>query len=344
VFWVADALSGKIVYVSPAYNRLWGRRAEALYENSLDWVEAIHPDDRGRVRDFLDVKAVQSRMDLEYRILQPDGSVRWIHDRRFPVRNEVLGVERLVGIAEDITELKNTESSLRLSEGKLRALLEAAAEGVIAIDSEGRILLVNGMSERLFGYRREELLGQPVEILLPEDLRLIHRGHRQTYIDHPRARPMGAGMALSARRKDGTTFPVEVSLSFAVEDGSTVDLALITDITERKRIEERLRDTAKLESLGVLAGGIAHDFNNLLTGVLGNASMAMEDLPPESSTRALIAEVVQSAEHAADLTQQMLSYSGRGKFIVRTVKRVGVHTGHRHASAKLDSADSAIAA
>ena len=319
VFWVADRVSEKVVYVSPAYDRLWGRRAEALYENSLDWMEAIHPEDRERVRGSFDAKAVQSRVDLEYRILRPDGSVRWIHDRRFPVRNEVLGVERLVGIAEDITELKNAELSLRLSEGKLRALLESASEGIVAIDGEGKILLLNSTSERLFGYRREELLGQPVEILLPEDLRTIHRGHRQTYVDHPRTRPMGAGMALSARRKDGTTFPVEISLSFAQEGESLTVLALITDITERKRVEERLRETAKLESLGVLAGGIAHDFNNLLTGVLGYASMAMEQLPPESSVRPMIAEVVRSAERAAHLTQQMLSYSGRGRFVVRPV-------------------------
>ena len=87
-------------------------------------------------------------------------------------------------------------------------------------------------------------------------------------------------MNLAARRKDGTTFPVEISLSFVHEDESVVVLALVNDITERRRFEERLRETAKLESLGVLAGGIAHDFNNLLTAVLGNASMAWSICSP----------------------------------------------------------------
>jgi len=174
-----------------------------------------------------------------------------------------------------------------------------------------------------FGYRREEMLGRTVELLLPTNLRAIHCSHRRAYMSHPRARPMGAGMALTARRKDGTTFPVEISLSVTSEDGYLVILALITDITERKRIEDQLRESAKLESLGVLAGGIAHDFNNLLTGVLGNASMAMQELPAGSPSRTLIEDIIGSAERAAHLTMQMLSYSGRAHSVVRPVNLSG---------------------
>jgi PAS domain S-box-containing protein len=217
-----------------------------------------------------------------------------------------------VRLQEEITQRER-------SEGRLRALLESASEGIIAVDELGTILLVNAMSEKLFGYSREELLGQPIEILVADDIRGIHRGHRQTYLAHPRTRPMGAGMSLAGRRKDGTLFPVEISLSFVREGGSQVVLALIDDITERKRVDDQLRETAKLESLGVLAGGIAHDFNNILTGVLGNASLVMEQLPANSSIRELIVEVMRSAEQAAQLTNQLLAYSGKGKFIVQPV-------------------------
>lgn len=224
----------------------------------------------------------------------------------------------------DATETLNAKLQAEIiqrerSEGRLGALLESASEGILAVDEEGTILLVNAMSEKLFGYSRGELLGQPVEILLGDDVRSIHRRHRQTYFADPHTRLMGAGMSLAGRRKDGSTFPVEISLSSIREGRSQVVLALVNDITQRKLVEDQLRESAKLESLGVLAGGIAHDFNNLLTSVLGYASMAMDQLPPESSSREMIGEIIRSAERAAHLTNQMLAYSGKGTFLVQPV-------------------------
>jgi PAS domain S-box-containing protein len=314
VFWIADPANGRMIYVSPAYEKLWGRAAGPEYANC----QAVHPDDRERIRSRFSVSAIESRVDEEYRILRPDGSIRWVRDRALPVR-DALGRVRVVGFTEDITERKNAEVALKRSEGKLRALVESAAQGVLAVDGSGRILLVNAKTEELFGYTREELIGQPLEVLVPEQLRRVHAAHRSGYFEHPRTRPMGSGLDLAGRKKDGSTFPVEISLSFVEEEGTSLALALVTDITERKWFEERLRETAKLESLGVLAGGIAHDFNNLLTGILGGASLALEDLPPDHETRQLLEGVVRSGERAAHLTGQMLAYSGKGRFIVEAV-------------------------
>jgi PAS domain S-box-containing protein len=227
--------------------------------------------------------------------------------------------ELVEAMASMNTHLQTEIAQHKQSEGRVRALLESASEGIVVIDEKGEILLVNSTTERFFGYERGELFGKPVEILLKEDLHEAHRGHRQRYFTHPRTRTMGAGMSLSGRRKDGTTFPVEISLSFVDEGGSKVVLALINDVTERRRVEHQLRELAKVESLGVLAGGIAHDFNNMLTGILGNASMAMDELPAESSCQEMIGEVIRSAERAAHLTNQMLAYSGKGRFIVQPV-------------------------
>ena len=124
-----------------------------------------------------------------------------------------------------------------------RSLLEMAAEGVVIVDRDGRIVLANNKAEELFGYRREELLGQEVEILVPESRRLVHSEHRAKYLANPRNRPMGAGIDLIARRKDGSEFPVEISLSYAGEGDDMLIMASVLDITGRRALEEGLRES-----------------------------------------------------------------------------------------------------
>jgi len=148
-------------------------------------------------------------------------------------------------------EHKLAEEALRQSEAAGRAFLEAAGEGIVIIDRAGRIVRVNAKTEELFGYHRDELLGQRLEILLPERLRTGHDAHRVEYFAHPRIRPMGAGLDLVARRKDGTEFPVEISLSFVEREDNILAMGFITDITERKQVEEAL--TLQAEELTRLA-------------------------------------------------------------------------------------------
>jgi hypothetical protein len=185
------------------------------------------------------------------------------------------------------------EAALRKSEDTARAVLESASEGIILINTTGRITLVNTAAERMFGYQRSELLGEALEILLPERIRRGHVEHRTGYFAEPRVRPMGIGLDLSGRRQDGTEFPVEISLSHVESTEGGVAIAFITDITERKRIEAQLQhqrevlyQNEKLTALGTMAAGIAHEMNNPLGIITTRIEVMLLDaeqqqLPPQ---------------------------------------------------------------
>jgi PAS domain S-box-containing protein len=245
-----------------------------------------------------------------------DGKVDWVRWEVHPWRHGNGEIQGIVIFSEQITERKLAREALTASENRFRALLDSASQGVVAIDESGRMVLVNARTEEMFGYTRDELLGQPLDMLLPERFRNAHGGHLQHYFAHPRVRAMGLGMDLCGLSRNGDEIPLEVSLSSIEQSGSRLAMALITDISERKKAEKLLRESQKLESLGLLAGGVAHDFNNLLVGVIGNASLAQEMLPPGHPAAGLMAGVLRSGEQAAHLTRQMLAYSGKGRFLV----------------------------
>jgi PAS domain S-box-containing protein len=191
------------------------------------------------------------------------------------------------------------------------ALLESAAQAIIAIDRDGRIVLANRKAEEMFGYAREELLGSPVDMLLPESLRSVHGREREEYFAQPHIRPMGVGMDLAGRRKDASEFPVEVSLSHVDTREGLFAIAFVSDISQRKRLEEQLVHAQKMEAVGRLAGGVAHDFNNMLTVISGYNRMILDDLSPLDPLRANAEEILKAADRAAALTNQLLAFSRR---------------------------------
>ncbi len=256
--------------------------------------------------------------NFEESIVHEDGTRIDLVVSALPLRNEQGEAVGAVATFQDITALKAAQDELRL-------VVDAAPNAILKVESSGLITLVNAQAIALFGYTREEMLGQAVEILVPERYRSGHQTHLGNFFHHPSARAMGAGRELYGRRKDGSEVPIEVGLNPIKTPNGMIALAAIIDVTQRKRaeadrleFERRLLESQKLESIGVLAGGIAHDFNNLLTGVLGNASL-LRLHAGENADKSLmhIDEIERYAQRAAALCRQMLDYSGKGHFVVR---------------------------
>jgi two-component system, cell cycle sensor histidine kinase and response regulator CckA len=200
---------------------------------------------------------------------------------------------------------------LNQSEHLVLALMEAASQAVLATDQTGMLVVANHRAEEMFGYTREELLGARIEMLLPESKRATHVRDRDGYFANPHARPMGIGLDLAARRKDGSEFPVEVSLSYVDTDEGLFAVALVSDISQRKLLEEQLLHAQKMEAVGRLAGGVAHDFNNMLTVISGYNRMILDELSTMDPLRGYAEEILKAADRAGALTNQLLAFSRR---------------------------------
>jgi len=211
-----------------------------------------------------------------------------------------------------------TPDPTRAVELRLRAAVESSPSGLLMTDAAGNIVLVNREVERLFGYSREELLGRPVETVIPGRFRTGHTGFRGGFMADPKVRSMGAGRDLYGLRKDGSEVPVEIGLTpVATEEGMFV-LASIVDITarrkaedERRHLEEELQQSQKLEAVGTLAGGIAHDFNNILFAITGYGELIAREGRAAESMREDLAELMKAARRGKELVERILVFSRR---------------------------------
>jgi PAS domain S-box-containing protein len=193
-------------------------------------------------------------------------------------------------------------------------VLDASPNAIVSVGGDGRIAYANPQVLTTFGWEPADLIGQPIEVLIPDHVQERHIGHRDGFLRQHRARPMGIGLDLAGRRRDGTEFPVEISLApLEGEDGLMV-FATVVDITARKALEGQLLQALKMESIGRMAGGIAHDFNNMLSAIRGYAELLLEDLasptrPAWSDVQQNVVAIADAAERAATLTAQLLAFS-----------------------------------
>ena len=322
---------GHIVVVNAQIERLFGYPRDELIGRPVEMLvpeatRAVHREHRARYERNPYRRPMGAGMQLAGR--RGDGT-------EFPIEISLNAVatDRGVLFAASVRDI----SELQRAEAKFRRLLDAAPDAMLCIDGEGRITLANIEAERVLGFPRDELVGQPVELLVPEVSRGVHVGHRAEYAAKPERRPMGAGRQLSVRRRDGSEFPADISLSALETDSGLLVCAAIRDMTERlqvqaeaervrieaeqERYESRMQQSQRLESLGQLAGGVAHDFNNLLAVILNYAAFVKEEMSEDAAAPtdadrwdSVIADLDQielAAQKAARLTHQLLSFARR---------------------------------
>jgi PAS domain S-box-containing protein len=217
-------------------------------------------------------------------------------------------VRGVVVLLQDITDQKRAVEALRDSEERFRRIVEIAAEGIWIVGLDGKTTFVNPRMADLLGCTPGEMLGcEFVEFLHPEDRERGIAGFRK------RLEGDTSPKEYRCRRKDGTTLWLDYTATPMRDDSGELKgvLAMCTDVTDRKLADQQLRQTQRLESLGILAGGIAHDFNNLLVGIMGNASLALDVLPPDGTASPMLRDAIAASERAAQLTRQMLAYAGK---------------------------------
>ena len=231
---LSAGLDGRLIRVNPALCRSLGYSAAELARLSIE--DITHPDDWSETRARFEalVRGEADSYELEKRYVRRDGATIVVRAHAVLVRDASGQPLMVVGEVEDITQRQRTEKLFQL-------VVESAPNAIVMVDQDGRIVLVNSQTERYFGYPREELLGEPVEMLIPERLREQHPGYVRGFKTEHRSRPMGLGRSLFGLRKDGSEFPVEVGLSPVETDQGQLILSAIVDISERVRIDRELQ-------------------------------------------------------------------------------------------------------
>lgn len=239
VFWITSPDFRKILYISPGYESTWGRSREEAYAHPNQWSDAILPEDQSRVVEAFAALNVTPQVSVEFRIARPDGTIRWVHDRGFQVRDDAGAVIRLIGIASDITERKENEAALQRQQMEMRALFDLMPAMIWLKDTHNRILRVNQRVADSAGKRIEEIEGQPSDLIYPadaarfyaDDLKVIHSGKPKL------------GIIESIRTGAKNELVVQTDkVPVSDREGKITGIVVMAqDITERTRAEESLR-------------------------------------------------------------------------------------------------------
>jgi PAS domain S-box-containing protein len=299
---------GTIRYASPSYYTVLGYSPQDLMGSSA--LPIVHPDDLPGAEKLLR-QLVEGNLESvagELRVRDVDGHYHLVEYRVRNLLNDPV-IRGIVADARDVTERRRSEQALRNSEQRFRKVLEVSGEGIAMRNAEGVLTFVNERFAAMLGYAVHELVGKHIDELVTATF----RAEQQAGAERRRRTGVAETLDIEFVRKDGSVMPAILSVAPTYDERGnfTGALGMVTDMSERKQLEEQLRQSQKMEAVGRLAGGVAHDFNNLLTTIEGHVDLVLSELSAESPIHNDIGEIGKAAKRAAGLTQQLLAFSRR---------------------------------
>ena len=301
VFFLFDAKHTQTLYINPAYERIWGRSCESLYRDPQSFAEPVPSADRARLLEYMGrIERGEQAGKVEYRVIQPNGDVRWLHAHAVPIRNEHGEVYRIAGVVLDITESREAQLALEESAQRYRKLTDATFDAIV-ISQDGLLKEVNAGYVEMFGYAIEELIGRPItDLIEPESTVEVKRRYSAN---------VEGTYEVIGRRKDGKKLFLEATGRTHDIGGRPARITALRDVTEKRTLEDQFRQAQKMEAVGRLAGGVAHDFNNLLTVIMSYTDMLSEGFLPQDPRADDLDQIRKAAVTAASLTRQLLAFS-----------------------------------
>ncbi len=228
-------------------------------------------------------------------------------------------IQGIVCVAQDITGSVNLEMALKKSEELYRLVTETISSSVITIDEESNILFANQATEKIFGYTLTEMIGQKITMLMPEHLRHHHKTSMNRYVETGERHLSWEALEVFGLHKNGNEFPLEISFGEIIKEGNHFFTGIIRDMTERRQLDIKLRQSQKMEALGTLAGGIAHDFNNILGAILGNVEMCLLEQTEDGKGKQYLENISKASNRAVSLVKQVLTFSRMDPMQVQSI-------------------------
>jgi two-component system sensor kinase FixL len=305
---IGKDLAGVILSWNGGAQRMYGYSADEVIGRPVSLlIPDGHPDELGHILQR--IIAGQRVEHYETHRLTKDGRIVDVSLTVSPIRDVSGQIVGASAIARDITARKQEDLALRTSEARWRAVVESAVDGIIVIDVQGNIESFNPEAERLFGYAQRDVIGRNISMLMPAPYREEHDRYLERYLATGVKKIIGIGREVTGRRRDGTTFPLQLSVGEMTVGAERRFTGILHDLSARVQLEERLREQSSLARIGEMAAALAHEVKNPLAAVRGAIQVIGGRLPPGNKDAPIIKEVLSRLDGLNELMQDLLRFA-----------------------------------